>query len=167
MDYPDNNFIHWWYPDILNIHGYISGYYFQPDIIKKYPKQLAYGKALAHHNEVIDMISKAGAVVTDSGSMQEEANIVGTPCVTVRFGSDRTETILHGCNVIAPPVNSELIADIVEGAITNKNMKKENIYGKNVSKKIVDGVLARLHSQGTLFQYDDERLWLEKYFDWK
>jgi len=31
------------------------------------------------------MISQAGAVVTDSGSMQEEANIVGVPCVTVRF----------------------------------------------------------------------------------
>jgi UDP-N-acetylglucosamine 2-epimerase (non-hydrolysing) len=60
------------------------------------------------------MISQAGAVVTDSGSMQEEANIVGTPCVTVRFGSDRTETILEGCNIIAPPVNSELIADIVK-----------------------------------------------------
>jgi len=41
------------------------------------------------------MISKAGAVVTDSGSMQEEANIVETPCVTIRFGSDRTETILE------------------------------------------------------------------------
>ncbi len=133
------------------------------DLVKKYPKNFAYGKALAHHHEVIDMISQAGAVVTDSGSMQEEANIVETPCVTVRFGSDRTETILEWCNIIAPPINSSLIADIVEGAIGNKKMKKKNIYGKNVSEKIVDGVLSRLNSQGKLFQYDDERLNLEQY----
>lgn len=42
----------------------------------------------------MDMISHAGAVMTDSGSMQEEANIVGVPCITVRFGSDRSETLL-------------------------------------------------------------------------
>ncbi len=147
----------------------IDSFWLRDDITelqKKYPKNFAYGKALAHHHEVIDMISVAGAVVTDSGSMQEEANIVGTPCVTVRFWSDRSETILEGCNVLAPPVNSELIADIVEGAIGNKNMVKKNIYGKGVSQKIVNGVLTRLHTQGKLFQYDDERLWLEKYFNW-
>ena len=137
------------------------------NLVKKYPDNFAYGKALAHHHEVIDMISKAGAVVTDSWSMQEEANIVETPCVTIRFGSDRTETILEWANILAPPINSELIADIVEWAIGNKKMKKKNIYGKDVSEKIVNGVLARLHSQGKLFQYDDERLDLEQYFNWK
>jgi UDP-N-acetylglucosamine 2-epimerase (non-hydrolysing) len=61
--------------------------------------------------------------------MQEEANIVGVPCVTVRFGSDRTETILDGTNIIAPPVNSNLIYDIVKGAIANKKMiKKTHLY---------------------------------------
>lgn len=112
------------------------------------------------------MITKAGAVVTDSGSMQEEANVVGTPCVTLRFGSDRTETILEGANIIAPPINSNLIADIVEGAIANPDMRKANIYGENVSAKIVDGVLEKLKHQGKLFLYDDERLDLEQYFNW-
>lgn len=134
---------------------------------KKYKDNFAYGPALAHHHEVVDMISKAWAVVTDSGSMQEEANIVGTPCVTIRFGSDRSETILAGANIIAPPVNSNLIAEIIKWAIGNKKMKKENLYGENVSKKIVDGVLKKIHEQGKLFQFDDERLELEKYFDWK
>ncbi|MFK7780412.1 MAG: UDP-N-acetylglucosamine 2-epimerase [Candidatus Gracilibacteria bacterium] len=134
---------------------------------EKYSKNFAYGPALAHHAEVIDMINKAGAVVTDSGSMQEEANIIGVPCVTVRFGSDRTETILEGTNIIAPPINSNLIYDIVIGAIANKNMiKKEHLYGKNVSIKIVDEVLKMLKKDGKLFKYDDERLDLEQYFDW-
>jgi UDP-N-acetylglucosamine 2-epimerase (non-hydrolysing) len=137
------------------------------ELKEKYPDNFAYGPALAHHAEVIDMITKAGAVVTDSGSMQEEANIVGTPCVTVRFWSDRSETILAGANVIAPPVNAKLIADIVKWAIANPLMKKSNLYGENVSQKIVDGVLERLKKQGKLFQFDDERLELESYFNWK
>lgn len=148
----------------------IDSYGLREDITQlqeKYKENFAYGPALAHHHEVVDMISQAGALVTDSGSMQEEANIVETPCVTVRFGSDRTETILEWANIIAPPINSGLIADIVKGAIWNPDMKKWNIYGKNVSTKIVDGVLKKLESQGKLFQFDDERLGLEKYFNWK
>jgi len=46
-------------------------------------------------------------------------------------------------------------------------MKKYNLYGENVSKKIVDGVLKKIHKNGKLFQFDDERLGLEKYFNWK
>jgi len=55
----------------------------------------------------------------------------------------------------------------VKGAIGNPDMKKENIYGENVSQKIVNGVLEKLVNQGKLFQFDDERLELEKYFNWK
>ena len=134
----------------------------------KYKKNFAYGPALAHHAEVIDMISKAWAVVTDSGSMQEEANIVWVPCVTIRFGSDRTETILAWTNIIAPPINSKLIAEIVKGAIWNKKMvKKEHLYWKDVSGKIVHEVLRMLKKDGKLFKFDDERLELGRFFDWK
>lgn len=45
-------------------------------LIAQYPKSFAYGKPLAHHHEAIHMIQMAGALVTDSGSMQEEANIL-------------------------------------------------------------------------------------------
>ena len=135
---------------------------------EKYKKNFAYWPALAHHAEVIDMISKAWAVVTDSWSMQEEANIVWVPCVTVRFGSDRTETILDWTNIIAPPINSKLIAEIVKWAIGNKKMvKKKHLYWKNVSSKIVDEVLEMLKKDWKLFKYDDERLKLEHFFDWK
>ena len=137
------------------------------ELKKKYKDNFAYGPALAHHHEVIDMISKAWAVVTDSWSMQEEANIVWVPCVTVRFGSDRTETILAGTNVIAPPVNSNLIAKIIKSSIDNKKMRWENIYWENVSKKIVDWVLEKLKRNWKLFRLDHERLELQEFFNCK
>ena len=149
----------------------IDSYWLREDIEElkeKYSKNFAYWPALAHHAEVIDMISKTWAVVTDSGSMQEEANIVWVPCVTVRFGSDRTETILAWTNIIAPPVNSNLIVDIVKWAIWNKKMiNNEHLYWKNVSEKIVDEVLAMLKKDWKLFKFDDERLHLEQFFNWK
>jgi UDP-N-acetylglucosamine 2-epimerase (non-hydrolysing) len=147
----------------------IDNYWLREDIQKlkkKYKDNFAYWPALAHHCEVIDMISQAWAVVTDSWSMQEEANIVWVPCVTIRFWSDRTETILAWTNIIAPPINSNLIYDIVVWAIWNKKMRWENIYGKNVSEKIVDEVLEMLKKDGKLFKFDDERLGLEKFYDW-
>jgi UDP-N-acetylglucosamine 2-epimerase (non-hydrolysing) len=148
----------------------IDNYWLREDIEKlkkKYKSNFAYGSALAHHHEVMDMISKAWAVVTDSWSMQEEANIIWVPCVTIRFGSDRTETILAWTNIIAPPINSWLIVDIVKGAIWNKNMKWKNIYWENVSKKIVSWVLKRIKKYWKLFRLDHERLELEEFFDWK
>ena len=148
----------------------IDNYWLREDIESlkiKYKKNFAYWQALAHHSEVIDMISVAWAVVTDSWSMQEEANIVWVPCVTIRFWSDRTETILAWTNIIAPPINSNLIVEIVKWAIWNKEMKGDNLYWENVSKKIVDEVLIMLKKYWKLFKYDDERLELEQYFDWK
>ena len=148
----------------------IDTYWLRNDIEKlkkKYPDNFAYWPWLAHHSEVIDMISVAGAVVTDSWSMQEEANIVWTPCVTLRFWSDRSETILDWANVLAPPVNAQLIAEITKWAIWNKKMmKKHHLYWENVSEKIVDEVLKHLKKDGKLFRLDHERLEVEKFFDW-
>jgi hypothetical protein len=45
-------------------------------------------------------------------------------------------------------------------------MKWENLYGDDVSKKIVDEVLKKLTKNGKLFRYDDERLDLEQFFNW-
>lgn len=133
---------------------------------KKYPENLAYWPAFAHHHEVMDMLTHAGCVMTDSGSMQEEANIVWLPCVTIRFGSDRTETLLAGANIIAPPVNSRLIVDITKWAYDNPRMRKSNLYGENVAAKIVDWVEKLLKKEWTLFRLDHERLDIESFFDW-
>jgi len=49
----------------------------------------------------LDMVGleiDAVAVVTDSGGVQEEACVVGTPCVTVRRNTERTVTLDVGAN---------------------------------------------------------------------
>ena len=44
-------------------------------------------------------------------------------------------------------------------------MGKSNLYGENVSEKIVDATLDILKKEGKLFRFDHERLGLERYFD--
>jgi hypothetical protein len=86
----------------------------------------------------------------------------------LRFGSDRIETVWSGCNLIASPINSNLVADIILYTMENVDKKSiKNLYWENVSKKIVDWVLKVLERQWQLFQFDDERLWLDKYFNWR
>lgn len=111
------------------------------------------------YTDVIAAMKKAACCATDSGSMQEEMNILSVPCVTLRFGSDRSESILAGANLIAPPIDSDLIVKIIKGAKDNQRLRDvPNLYGENVSGKIVDEVLKVLKKDGELFRFEQKRL---------
>ena len=146
---------------LLSTEDAIDKYGFRKDIERwqaEYPEYFIYSKAWAIHKDVIAAMGKAGAVVSDSGGFQEEANIVGVPSVTIRFGSDRAESFFAGSNIPAPPLSKEFIYEVIKGAYNNQAMKKGNLYGENVAKKIIDGVLARLHKETGLFLTEEQRL---------
>lgn len=151
---------------LLSTEDAIDKYGFREDVERmqvQYPKTFIYSHAWAYHRDVIAAMKIAGAVVSDSGGFQEEANIVGVPSVTVRFGSDRSESFFAGSNVPAPPVSKEFIYEVIKGAVNNPAMKNVgNLYGKNVAKKVVDGVLARLHGETGLLLTEEQRLGFEK-----
>jgi UDP-N-acetylglucosamine 2-epimerase (non-hydrolysing) len=108
--------------------------------------------------DVIAAMSKAAVCATDSGSMQEEMNAMGVPCVTMRFGSDRSESAIAGGNIIAPPVDSAVIKNIIEFAWNNKEMRgAPKLYGRNVSKACIDAV-EKVLKKGEVFRSDEERL---------
>lgn len=51
--------------------------------------------------ETLWSIRHAQVVLTDSGGLQEESCIMGTPCVTLRDNTERPESVAVGANVIA------------------------------------------------------------------
>jgi UDP-N-acetylglucosamine 2-epimerase (non-hydrolysing) len=54
------------------------------------------------------LLEEAKVVITDSGGVQEEAIIVGTPCVTARDTTEWPETVWAGGNYLAGP-NAEMV----------------------------------------------------------
>jgi UDP-N-acetylglucosamine 2-epimerase (non-hydrolysing) len=48
----------------------------------------------------VSLQSGAGAVLTDSGTMQDESSVLGIPCFTLRATTDRCVTLTHGTNVL-------------------------------------------------------------------
>jgi len=52
---------------------------------------------------MIEAVSKARSVITDSGGLQKECFLLATPCVTVRGETEWIETVELGWNVLAEP----------------------------------------------------------------
>jgi UDP-N-acetylglucosamine 2-epimerase (non-hydrolysing) len=117
-----------------------------------------YSPVWAEYRDVIAAMSRAAVCATDSGSMQEEMNALGVPCVTLRFGSDRSESIIGGGNISAPPIDGNLIKTIIEYAWDNEEMRKApKLYGKNVSVACIDAV-EKVLAKGEVFRTDEQRL---------
>lgn len=49
-------------------------------------------------------------ILTDSGGVQEEACVLGVPCVTLRDNTERPETVEVGANVIAGTESDEILS---------------------------------------------------------
>lgn len=61
----------------------------------------------------------AGLILTDSGGVQEEACILGVPCVTLRDNTERPETVDVGSNIIAG-ADTEMILEKAKFMVSTK-----------------------------------------------
>ncbi|MDD3906997.1 MAG: UDP-N-acetylglucosamine 2-epimerase (non-hydrolyzing) [Bacteroidales bacterium] len=137
---------------ILNTLDSISAKYAYPVIFPCHPrtkKVLAMHKLIPKNILITDPLgymdflqleTHASVILTDSGSMQEEACILHTPCVTLRDDTERPETVQIGANILAG-TRPESILDAVESMLhTERNWP--NPFGKpGVSERIIRDVL--------------------------
>lgn len=82
----------------------------------------------------------SAAVLTDSGCIQEEAYMLGTPCITLRENTERHLTIENGANVLSG-FDPDRIIMLVKRTISQTKTKWPEIYGKpGVGDRIVEQI---------------------------
>ncbi len=108
-------------------------------------KNFLFTKIWPEYANVIEFFESKNcfAVLTDSGGVQEEMNIIGKPCLTCRFNTDRPETINDShSNILIPPISKEFISDCINYVYNNDSLRKSmsnatRLYGEEVGKKIM------------------------------
>ncbi|MFA5268648.1 MAG: UDP-N-acetylglucosamine 2-epimerase (non-hydrolyzing) [Methanoregula sp.] len=87
--------------------------------------------------EFLELEANANLVLTDSGGIQEEACILGVPCVTLRNNTERPETIDVGANMLAgtdPGAISRAAATMLKASRTWKNPYGDGHAGERIAE---------------------------------
>jgi UDP-N-acetylglucosamine 2-epimerase (non-hydrolysing) len=64
------------------------------------------------YREMVGLVADAAVVLTDSGGLQEEATVLGVPCVTLREQTERPITVSAGTNrLVEWPITEATLVD--------------------------------------------------------
>ncbi len=90
--------------------------------------------------EFLALMDQAGAVVTDSGGIQEETTFLGVPCITLRPNTERPVTIREGTNELM-----DLAPDAVSRRVTKRMGQRMNgqtpeLWDGRASARIVERI---------------------------
>ncbi|MEM2507057.1 MAG: UDP-N-acetylglucosamine 2-epimerase, partial [Nitrososphaeria archaeon] len=88
----------------------------------------------------LQLESNARLVLTDSGGIQEEACILGVPCVTLRDNTERPETLEVGSNILAGTDPIEIVKKV--DFMLNKKRNWPNPFGDGKASEQVVRILS-------------------------
>jgi UDP-N-acetylglucosamine 2-epimerase (non-hydrolysing) len=86
--------------------------------------------------EFLQLEANARLALTDSGGVQEEACILGVPCVTLRENTERPETVDVGANMLAG-TESQRIMDCARKMIGTDEVWKNPFGEGNTGQRII------------------------------
>jgi len=84
--------------------------------------------------EFLGLLNNAALVLTDSGGVQEEACILGIPTLTLRYNTERPETVMAGTNMVVG-VKAEEVVEVALKILNDQNYANK----KNCGKMLGDG----------------------------
>jgi UDP-N-acetylglucosamine 2-epimerase (non-hydrolysing) len=93
--------------------------------------------------EFLQLEENAKLIATDSGGIQEEACILGVPCITLRDNTERPETIDVDANILAG-TDPDRIFKAANEMMTGETPWKNPFGDGNSGKRILDIIKARL-----------------------
>jgi UDP-N-acetylglucosamine 2-epimerase (non-hydrolysing) len=87
----------------------------------------------------LDMLAlqrDAAAIVTDSGGVQEESCMLGTPCVTVRRNTERGITIEVGANRLVSAEREAILGGLSEALTSGREWERPERWDAEVGERI-------------------------------
>ena len=89
--------------------------------------------------EFLRLMEHAGAVVTDSGGIQEETTFLQVPCITLRENTERPITVEQGTNELMP-LDPSLVANRVDELMheSTEDGSIPPLWDGNASKRIFE-----------------------------
>jgi UDP-N-acetylglucosamine 2-epimerase (non-hydrolysing) len=89
--------------------------------------------------DFLNLEQHARVVLTDSGGVQEETCVLGTPCVTLRSNTERPETLAVGSNLLAGTYPENIVN--CTSVMYTKKTSWENPFGDGTSAKKIIQIL--------------------------
>lgn len=108
------------------------------NVLKKYQINIDQNIKIISPMQYLPMLRAlrdAKLVLTDSGGLQEEACILGVPCITLRENTERPETVHVGANVVAGKKEQAILSAVQKMLKSKRDWL--NPFGENVSEKIL------------------------------
>ena len=148
-------------------------YGLKDDLLKlKERPNFLYSEVWPQYSHVVEFFEseRCYTVLTDSGGVQEEMNLLGKACLTCRFNTDRPETVKDAhSNLLVPPTESDFIVKMVNHLYDNPELYRKmcgapKLYGTNVGRKMIEIVIELMEKGKRPFQWahEAEGFWQEE-----
>ncbi|MBE6503058.1 MAG: UDP-N-acetylglucosamine 2-epimerase (non-hydrolyzing) [Methanobrevibacter sp.] len=100
------------------------------------------------------LTSKSTLILTDSGGLQEEAITLNVPALTLRYNTERPETVTAGGNILVGP-NKDAIVENAKKILNDKKFFDKmsnalNPYGVGNSAKLIVDAIEDYYGKGLL-----------------
>ncbi|HDH27635.1 MAG TPA: UDP-N-acetylglucosamine 2-epimerase (non-hydrolyzing), partial [Euryarchaeota archaeon] len=103
--------------------------------------------------DFLGLLKNAHAVLTDSGGIQEEAITLNVPCLTMRYNTERPETVRAGGNIVIGTEREKILENLarLSDPVIYEQMKKApNPYGDGKAGLRIVDILMEKHENGEL-----------------
>jgi UDP-N-acetylglucosamine 2-epimerase (non-hydrolysing) len=94
------------------------------------------------------LVASSGAVLTDSGGIQEETTVMGVPCVTMRTTTERPITITEGTNRLVAREPEAVEAAMRTALREERRSHRPDLWDGRAAVRIVN-VLGASYSRAT------------------